>query len=113
VESIITYIPKAHSFRSENFWMLHDEFMEVLQLGWDSPILYHDKAKNITAKFKNLRKTFRQWKQQQQLPCLAKTIEQIKMVLSFLNTMEEFRDLSLEEWNFRENLLTHIENLLE
>jgi hypothetical protein len=35
------------------------------------------------------------------------------MVLCFLDTLEEFRDLSLEEWNFRANLLIHIEILLE
>jgi hypothetical protein len=85
--------------------------MQLLQMGWDAPVLFHDKAKNITAKFKNLRKNFRKW--QQQLPSLAKTIEQCKMVLSFLDTMEEFRDLSLEKWNFRANLLIHIENLLK
>jgi endonuclease/exonuclease/phosphatase family metal-dependent hydrolase len=27
VVSIIIDIPKAHNFRFENFWMLHDEFM--------------------------------------------------------------------------------------
>jgi hypothetical protein len=32
---------------------------------------------------------------------LAKVIENNKMVLSLLDSLEEYRDLSLHEWNFR------------
>jgi hypothetical protein len=49
----------------------------------------------LTAKLKFLRKTLRDW--QQNLSSLAKTIENNKLVLSFLDTLAEFRDLSLEE----------------
>jgi hypothetical protein len=34
-------------------------------------------------------------------------------VLSFLDTLEEFRDLSLEEWNFRQVVKSNLEHLLE
>ena len=57
----------------------------------------------LTAKFKNLRKGLRVWKQQ--LPNLAATINNIKSVIHFLETIELFRDLSLSEWNFK-NLVT-------
>jgi len=62
------------------------------------------------AKFKNLRKVFRAWKDC--LPNLATIIKNCKQVLFFLDTLEEFRDLSIEEWNFRANLQIHLENTL-
>jgi uncharacterized protein YqeY len=31
----------------------------------------------------------------------------------FLDIIEEYRDLSLEEWNFRKILQEHLENILE
>jgi hypothetical protein len=34
-------------------------------------------------------------------------------VILFLDTLEEFRDLALEEWNFRKILQEHLTNLLE
>ena len=57
----------------------------------------------LTAKLKNLRRVLKAWKQQ--LPKLAVIINNIKLVLHFLETIELFRDLSLPEWNFR-NIVT-------
>lgn len=53
----------------------------------------------VTAKFKNLRKCLKDWKRS--LPNLAASIEKIKLVLHFLETLELLRDLSILEWNFR------------
>jgi hypothetical protein len=79
--------------------------------GWNMATLQRDKAKNITAKFKNLRRVLRAWRSQ--LLNLATTITNNKNVLMLLNTLEEFRDLSLEEWNFRAIVQEHLTNLLE
>jgi hypothetical protein len=54
----------------------------------------------MTAKLKFLRRTLRAW--QQNLSSLVNTIENNKLVLKFMDILEEFRDLSLEEWNFRQ-----------
>jgi hypothetical protein len=62
-------------------------------------------------KFKNLRRILRTW--QADLSNLAKTIENNRTVLSFIATMEEFMNLTLEEWNFRKVIQEHLENLLE
>jgi hypothetical protein len=35
------------------------------------------------------------------------------MLLMFLDILEEFRDLSLEEWNMRKIVQHHLKNLLE
>jgi hypothetical protein len=69
-----------------------------------------DKAKNLGAKFENLRRVLKAWKKL--LPSLAKTITSCKEAILFLDKLEEFRDLSLQEWNARDLLLNHIQSLL-
>jgi hypothetical protein len=58
-----------------------------------------DAAKAITAKFKNLRRVLKAWKAK--LPSLALIIDNIKLILHFLETIEVLRDVSLLEWSFR------------
>jgi hypothetical protein len=108
--SISTDIPKAKVFQFENYWLLHDEFMQVMQYGWITPSPFTaplaDLAKRLVAKFKNLRRVLRFW--YSQLANVSKTIESNKLMLHFLDAMEEFRDLSLEEWNFRALVRDHL-----
>jgi hypothetical protein len=73
--------------------------MQIMQYGWSIPVGTYDKAKRVMGKFKNLRRVLRTW--QLQLSNLASVISNNKMVILFLDILEEFRDLSLEEWNFR------------
>jgi hypothetical protein len=75
--------------------MMHDEFMEKVTLGWEFPTIKSEKAKKMMSKFKNLRMALRQC--HTQLSNLNKSIESNKMMISFLDTLEEFRDLFLEE----------------
>jgi hypothetical protein len=105
---ITTVIPKAKIFRFENYWMMHDEFMQKVAHGWDFPTIEGDKAKMMISKLKNLRIILRQW--HAQLSNLNKSIENNKMVISFLDTLEEFIDLSLEEWNFQKLIHENLEN---
>jgi hypothetical protein len=56
--SISTNILKAKIFRFKNFWMLHDDFSNVLNHGWSLPTYQTDAAKNLTAKLKNSRQVF-------------------------------------------------------
>lgn len=57
---ISTHIPKNGTFRFENYWIQHESFRDLLNQGWSIPTFQLDHAKNITAKFKNLRKNFRE-----------------------------------------------------
>jgi hypothetical protein len=50
-----TDVPKAKNFRFENHWLLHEEFMPVMQHGWNLAVSPMDNAKKLMAKFKNLR----------------------------------------------------------
>jgi hypothetical protein len=43
---------------------------------------------------------------------LKKIIVNIKLVLSFVDTIKEWRDLSVQEWNFRDILCGKLSSLL-
>ena len=109
--SINTSIPRSHIFHFKIFWMQHDDFISQVQEGWPQSTQLHDAAKSITAKFKNLRKTLKDWSHT--LSNLKETIERVKLVLDLLNFLEEFRDLSLVEWNFRVILEDNLVSLLK
>jgi hypothetical protein len=95
---------KGKIFRFENYLMEHDQFMNIVQHGWSLPTFQTDCAKIISAKFKNLRRVIKAW--QAHLSGLKANIANVKLVLSFLGVLEEFRDLTLVEWNFK-RLLEH------
>jgi len=108
---ISTTIPRSNVFRFENYGLTHEDFAEVVVRGWNAPQHLLDPAKNLTAKFKNLRRELKVWKAQ--LPSLALTIQNIKTVLHFLEAIEIFRDLSLLEWNFRNLVADKLVSLLK
>jgi len=109
--SIKTTIPKGKIFGFENYLMEHEQFLNIVQHGWSLPSFQSDSGKVITAKFKNLRRVIRAW--QSQLSNLKANIANVKLVLSFLGLLEEFRDLSLQEWNFRHILEQRLVSLLK
>ena len=79
--------------------MEHEHFLDVVQHGWTLPTNQTDCAKIISAKFKNLRRVIKAW--QKHLSSLKSNIANVKLVLIFVYLIEEFRDLTVEEWNFR------------
>lgn len=110
VISIKVVIPKAKVFRFESYWMKHDDFLSVVQHAWSIPVPHTDKAKIVVAKFKNLRCILRAW--QSQISNLSTIIANTKHLIAFLDIMEEFRDLTVAEWNFRDLLQIHMGTLL-
>jgi hypothetical protein len=66
-----------------------------MEHGWNVPINHTDMVKMVTTKLKNLRRVLRAW--QGQLSNLNITINNNKVMLSFLDMIEESRDLTLEE----------------
>jgi hypothetical protein len=82
VISIGTSISKASIFRFENYWMDHEQFLNVVQHGWVVPTLQQDAAKVLSAKFKNLRRVLRAW--QSQLSNLKANIENVRFLLVLL-----------------------------
>jgi hypothetical protein len=45
--SITTDVPKAKVFRFENYWLLHDDFMQVMNLGWNIRVVQNAKANKL------------------------------------------------------------------
>lgn len=96
--SISTDIPKAHIFRFENFWLLKNDFQALLNENWSASPHLTDKARIITSKFKNLRGALKVWSSR--LSNIKTSIANISTTLQFLETLEGYRDLSLQELNF-------------
>lgn len=109
--SVSTVIPKSRIFRFENFWLKQLEFQGILDNVWSNSTLVEDSAKVITAKFKILRKDLREL--QANIANLKSLISNVRLIILFLEVLEEYRDLSLPEWNFKELLNSHLLNLLE
>jgi hypothetical protein len=109
--SITTCIPKVKIFRFENYCILNEEFMQVLNHGWSIPVQETDEAKKLGGKFKNLRMVLKCW--HKQLSNLVATIRNNKVILFFIDSMEAYRDLSIEECHFRKIVQEHFINLLE
>jgi hypothetical protein len=71
----------------------------VVAHGWAVPTNQTDSAKILTAKFKNLRRVLKAW--QAQLSSLKANVANVKSVLILLGILEEYRYLTVLEWNFR------------
>ena len=99
VVNISTDIPKSKIFRLENYWMHHNHFLPIIQNAWSLPCTEQDPAKRISAKFKVTRQVLKKW--QNSLPSLKTAIANVKALIQFMEVLGEFRDLTLQEWNFK------------
>lgn len=109
--SIATDIPKSRIFRFENFWLLDNQFSNILAKCWSETTHHTDCAKALTAKFKTLRKRLREW--QASKTGLRTITANTRITLQFLEVLWDYRDLSIEEWNFKDLLKDHLVTLLE
>jgi len=92
VISIGTSIPKGMVFCFENYWMEHEKLLECSSAWMVSP--YISAWKNQAPKYlvKNQRRILTFW--QAHLSSLALNISNVQLIVSFLEILEEFRDLS-------------------
>jgi hypothetical protein len=65
----------------------------------------------VNAKLKNLRRGLKLWAKS--LSSLKQQIEEINEVIKFLDILEEFRPLNIEEWCLRNLLKAHMLMLLK
>lgn len=110
VTEIKTEISKGRVFRFENCWVLQESFMPLVEACSTSSNDLPDQAKNLIAKFKSLRGALRSW--EKQLSRLKELIANVKLVLSFMEAIEERRDLSILKWNFKDLINEKLINLL-
>jgi hypothetical protein len=111
VVTILSTIPKANIFRFENFWLLRPDFQHILLESWYDTRNSQDSTKLLTNKYKSLTSALRSWSSK--LSNLKITIGNILAILQLIDSLEEYRDLSLEEWNFRIILREKLLALLE
>lgn len=90
---ISTSIPRNAIFRFENHWIHRADFIEQAISGWSAPFPSSDPAKLLSAKFKNLRRVLKSWNAS--TPPLASLIENAKLILHLMDTLECLRDLTL------------------
>jgi hypothetical protein len=111
VISIQTSIPKSTVFRFENSWLDMPDFLATVESSWTQSIHYADAAKRITAKFKVLRKELKKWKHS--ISSITKDIEDLNVLISLLDAIENFRDLCPMERQFRMAMKFHLAALLK
>jgi len=111
VVTISTSILRTKIFRFETYWLRHHGFQQVFTQSRSNTPSIADKAKVLTSKFKKLRKDLREW--QGSMQNLKTIITNVRHVLMLLELINEHRDLSLEEWNFKIILEKQLLKLLE
>ena len=105
VVSISTNIPKAKIFRFENYWIHQPGFLEIVEKAWNLPVKGKCAASILAAKFKNLRYSLKRWGKS--LSHLKIMIEKCNKVIFFLDQLEDERNLSIPESNFRKIVKAH------
>lgn len=104
-------IPKSQLFRFEEFWTEFEGFIDTVEKYWHNTTFFSDSAKNIVAKFKSIGKGLKVWSKN--FSQLNKTIENCCFYVKLLDGVEDQRNLSNIERNFRKALINHTNNLLE
>lgn len=105
-----TSVPKANIFRAENFWFNHPSFMGLVTNAWITLVRCSNNAHVLSAKFKLLRRILKHWAKG--LSNLSKLISNCNATISFLDRLEEIRNLYDHEALFRSLVKNHLRNLL-
>jgi exonuclease III len=111
VVKIATVIPKAKIFRFENHWIQQPGFLELVEKVWNTPVKPLSASSVITTKFKNLRYELKRWGFF--LSHLKDLIGKCNYVILLLDQLEDERDLSRPEFNFRNIVKAHLKKLLQ
>jgi hypothetical protein len=110
VVHIDTVIPKANIFRFENFWVEQPGFMDCVKSVWEQQSKKKYSSAVIADKFKLLRHALKKW--HLSLSKLKINIQNCNKVIFLLDSLEEQRPLFISEFNFRNIVKLHLENLL-
>jgi hypothetical protein len=110
VVHIDTNIPKAKNFRFENYWVDLPGFKECVTQSWERGSTKAYSSAVIADKLKSLRHDLKKW--HMSLSRLKELIQNCNKVLVVLDTLEEERPLYREEFNFRQIVKLHLEDLL-
>lgn len=101
-----TSIPRSNTFRIENHWLEMSELWNIATHCWQQTAHAEDLIKCINMKFKTLWRVLRIWSKQSSN--LRLIISNTNEVILFLDTLEKYRALSIQEWNASEILKDHL-----
>jgi len=104
-------IPKTGVFRFENYWADHSDFLNIVDLHWNSTAYFANAAQNLSAKFKQVRKGLKQWRKS--FLNFNRVLHNCDWVLLLLDGLEEQRPLSVREGSLRSLVKLHIAHLLK
>jgi hypothetical protein len=88
-----------------------DGFLPLVELSWTHSIHYADAAKRITTKFKILRKNLNTWVRK--LSPIKEDIADLNALISLIDAIGNFRDLSAMESSFTCSMNFHLATLLK
>jgi hypothetical protein len=86
-------------------------FFDLVERVWNSPVKPLSASGIITAKLKNLRYELKRWGKN--LSHLKDLIGKCNYVILLLDQLEDERDLSRPEFNFRNIVKVHLKKLLQ
>jgi hypothetical protein len=110
VVNIDTTIPKARIFWFENFWIDQPGFINCMKNSWSMDSRKKHCSAIIADKFKCLRYALKKW--QMSISKLKLLIQKCNRVILILDTLEENRNLFTSEFNFKNIVKQHLEDLL-
>ena len=111
VISIETNIPRSNLFRFESYWIQHPGFMDLVAASWNKHVPSDNYATIISRKHKTLRYALKNWSKK--ISKLASAIANSNSALANLDSLENKRNLTIQERNFRRILKNHLLRLLE
>ena len=92
--------------RFEAYWVLHPGFIEVVQKAWDKPVKSTNETTTLCRKFKHLRHELKIWSKN--ISKLSIAIANSNKTLKELDDIEDKRNLTLPETNFRNITNKHL-----
>lgn len=107
---INTSIPKSNLFRFESFWTEHSDFLSVVGNSWNQNTQHPNSENYHAAKFKRLRYALKSWSKS--FSNLNLLISNCNIVILFLDTLEDRRELFNTERNLRSIVKDQMEKLL-
>lgn len=81
----------------------------MVQEAWNQLTRHQDLVKMLMSKLRRTRTALKIW--HESLPNIASIIENTKLVIQFLDHVEETRELIIQERNFRDILLCKMQDL--
>jgi hypothetical protein len=86
-------------------------FMEIVNNKWNNAAYKSDSTRQITYKFQDIRYGLKKWSKH--ISNLNQTINNCSFILSMLDGIEDQRNLSVAEHNFKKILENHTRKLME